>query len=134
MVFLVLGLAVYFSVREATPIQMIERDVLGERGPASVSVPTLKSTEILNVGCDDYKKEISVRALQVRLNGALCNLKTAESVSLQNETTGQPATIFRRGSSEYTTDYIQLKNGKNQMSLTYTVNDKPHKLDFVLIQ
>lgn len=127
MLFVVFGLMAFMGLYETTPMQMIESQITG-RNPASVaSTAVLKATEVLQVDCSNFDQEISVPAHQVRLEGYLCD-KTADQgeVSVRNETTGKTATLFNRGKSKYMTDFIQLADGKNEISLSYPLSS-PHK-------
>ena len=136
MLFSAFGLMAFMSLYETTPIEMIESQIAG-RNPASVaSAAALKATEVLQVDCSSFAQEISVPAHQVRLEGYLCD-KTSDQkkVSIRNETTGKTATLFDRGKSKYMTDFIQLADGKNEISLSYPIKDqKLKKIALTLIK
>ena len=136
MVFFVLfGLIVFSGLYETTPIQMIESQITG-RGPASVAASVaLKSVQILKVDCASFVQEMAVPARQVRLEGYLCD-QNAKNVSIRNETTGKSATLFSRGGkAEYMTDFIQLKEGKNQITLSYlSKKNEPKKFDLTIVR
>jgi hypothetical protein len=130
-----LGFFVYLSLRETTPIELIKKDVLGEREPASIPTKTLKNTQILKLPCDADAQEIPVSAILVRLEGTLCNTKpNTKMISIENKTTGKPATLFVRKDAEYTTDYIRLQNGKNHIVMKYMEGDHPQSIGLVLVQ
>lgn len=136
MLFFLFGLMAFMSLYETTPMEMIESKIAG-RNPASVaSTVAVKATEILQVDCSNFNQEISVPAHQVRLEGYLCDRVTVKNgVSIKNETTGKTATLFDRGKSKYMTDFIQLANGKNEISLSYPLKDqKVRKIALILIK
>ncbi len=136
MLFGFLGCIAFLGIYETTPIQMIESQITG-RTPASVAATAqMKSTEVLKIDCSEFNQEIKVPAHHVRLEGYLCSKTSdASQVVLKNETTGKSATLFNRGVSRYMTDFIQLVDGRNQISLSYALNDKrTKKVDLVLIR
>jgi hypothetical protein len=132
--FFVFGVFAFLSLYETTPIQMIESQITG-RNPASVAAP-LKSTEILNIDCSNFAQEITVPAHHVRLEGYLCDkIPNPSDVRIQNVTTGKDATLFKSGKAKYMTDFIQLVNGKNQITLSYMMKDQKTKtLDLTIIR
>ncbi len=127
---------VFTGLYETTPIQMIESQFTG-RGPASVgAVAAIKSIEVLQVDCANFAQEIVVPAHQVRLEGYLCDKNTDQkSVTIRNETTGKTATLFNKGKEGYMTDFIQLKGGKNQITLSYlSKKNEKKKIDLTLVR
>src|SRR5690606_27534632 len=134
--FVVFGFIAFMGMYETTPIQMIESQITG-RTPASVAAATsVKSTEVLKIDCSEFNQEIHVPAHHVRLEGYLCNkVPDASKVYLKNETTGKSATLFNRGMIRYMTDFIQLVEGKNNISLSFVLKDKSTKrVDLTLIR
>ncbi len=135
-VFFVLGLVSFLGLYEKTPIQMIESGFTG-RNPASVAASVaIKSTEILRIDCSNFRQELPVPAHQVRLEGYLCDMDPEhKDFSIRNQTTGKNATLFKHGKSKYMTDYIQLAEGKNQITLSYLSKNKQRReLDLTLIK
>lgn len=121
---------------ETTPIEMIESKITG-RTPASVAAAaSIKSTAVLKIDCSDFGQELRVTAYHVRLEGYLCNKASEDSgVFLKNETTGKSATLFPRGMTRYMSDFIQLVEGQNQISLSYVLKDKSTKrVELMLIR
>jgi hypothetical protein len=134
--FVVLGFFAFMGLYETTPIEMIESQITG-RMPASVVAATaLKSTETLNIDCSDFSQEIKVPAHHVRLEGYLCDkTPNPDKVIIQNVTTGKNATLFNRGKTKYMTDFIQLVDGKNQISFSYVMKDQKTKtVDLTIIR
>lgn len=129
------GFIAFIGLYENTPIQIIESQITG-RNPASVaSVAAMKSTEILKIDCANFQQELKVPAHQVRLEGYLCDKTLGKEVTIRNETTGKEATLFKRGNSEYMTDFIQLKPGKNQITLSYvSTKQQPQKVDLTILK
>lgn len=128
------GFFVFGSVYERTPIEMIESQITG-RGPASVAASVaMKSTEVLKIDCADFAQELKVPAKHVRLHGVLCDKNASKEVMIRNETTGKTVTLFNKSQSEYMTDFIQLKDGKNQITLSYVSKDKAKKVDLTILK
>lgn len=129
-----LGFFAFMGLYETTPMQMIESQITG-RSPASVVSP-LKSTEVLNIDCSNFAQELSVPAHHVRLEGYMCDkVLDFNKVQIQNVTTGKVATLFNSGKSKYMTDFIQLVEGKNQISLSYVMKDQKSKtLDLTIVR
>jgi len=129
------GFFAFVGVYETTPIEMIESQITG-RGPASVAATAaLRSTEVLKIDCANFAQELKVPANQVRLEGYLCDKEASKDVSITNETTGKTATLFNKSKSEYMTDFIQLKDGKNQITLSYvSKNQQIKKVDLTILK
>ena len=129
------GFFAFVGVYETTPIEMIESQITG-RGPASVAATAaLRSTEVLKIDCANFAQELKVPANQVRLEGYLCDKEASKDVSITNETTGKTATLFNKSKSEYMTDFIQLKDGKNQITLSYvSKNQQVKKVDLTILK
>lgn len=133
-VFLMFGFFAFGSVYERTPIEMIESQITG-RGPASVAATaSLRSTEVLKIDCSNFAQELKIPAKQVRLEGYLCDKNASKDVLIRNETTGKTATLFKKSKSEYMTDFIQLKDGKNQITLSYVSSNQPKKIELTILK
>lgn len=120
---LVFGFISFLTLDTAgTSIEIIQNQITG-RGPASIATPE-RHTEIVNVDCSDFDKEISVKARQVRIIGKLCDAKLFTDVTLKNETQPNEPTLFKKKGT-FTTDYINLVQGANVLSLR--LKDKNQK-------
>ncbi len=119
-------------MKEAGPIESLAATVMGDREPASIA-RQLRSTEIIDLPCEQMSnQEISVKALQVRLHGSLCR-NPIEISSIENKTTGKSITLFVKH-KQYSTDYIQLQSGKNQIVVEYRENNQIKQKDITLVQ
>ncbi|MES2768560.1 MAG: hypothetical protein V4596_05375 [Bdellovibrionota bacterium] len=134
--FFAFGFIAFMGLYETTPMQLIESQITG-RAPASVAASVaMKSTEVLKIDCANFNQEVKIPAHQVRLEGYLCDkLPNQKEISIRNETTGKTATLFNKGKSEYMTDFIQLKDGKNQITLSYvSKNQQVKKVDLTILK
>lgn len=118
-----------------TPDEMIEMASVGtidagaDRSPDSVGVEpvslTAPSTELkvqtFSLGClrDGRRAEIVSSANQVRLKAKLCGLSQADlsKSSLINRATGFEATLFNLKNGVFTSDYLALAEGANQIMM-----------------
>lgn len=134
--FFVFGFIAFMGLYETTPMEMIESQITG-RGPASVAASVaMRSTEVLKIDCVNFNQELKVPAHQVRLEGYLCDkTPNQKEVTITNETTGKTAMLFNKGKSEYMTDFIQLIDGKNQITLSYVAkNQQVKKVDLTILK
>lgn len=98
-----------------TSIDIIHNQLSG-RTPASVAEAVDISTETLNVDCLDFNKEVLVKAHQVRIVGKLCDEKKFPETRLENITSTNEPTLFKKKGT-FTTDYFNLVEGANVISL-----------------
>lgn len=116
-VFIGLLLAIGTSLYEKKPIENLAHQLL-IRGPASISESqTSKSTEIIKIPCDTNSK-FSAQSHHVRLESDFCE-KNFESLKIKNSTTGTQSVFFKRSPASFTTEYIQLEPGENEISFIY---------------
>lgn len=133
--------AVYSVVKE--PQLLLERNLAMEsaqsedRKPASVVsllipdseekiVKTQGITEsvTLNLACDSGSEE--VKGTHVRFKGNSCASEEVKELSVVNMTNGFTASVIFTKGSAFTTDFIDLKDGENNLEIS-TVDSKGQK-------
>lgn len=132
---------IFCSFVFATRPEEVEADALSAlvRLPASIPsqlpdslpgvfAPTIKinepiEMEVVKVPCwdksDDGDQETSAR--WIRLTGRPCQLShgSEDQVSVRNLTNGYSATVFANQASGMTTDFIPLREGKNEILIRF---------------
>lgn len=82
---------------------------------------TPSSLANIDTTCSPLSTPVDTLASKIRLTGPLCG---AEAASIQNSTTQSIATVFIDSKAlKYSTDYISLNSGKNQIHFEFKTND-----------
>lgn len=132
------------------PKQVVETTSQADRTPASqINIresQTLNKvtslTETLDLKCvtNGQLQELQTQARQLRLVGRLCPPKQAKkgkvlAPEIINQTNGFLATVFVPQSNLFTSDYIYLAQGKNQVLLTWeSENGQKIHSEFVIVR
>jgi hypothetical protein len=105
--------------------QVPERDVASvTEGEFNRAPDAVKGNSVLTVECSE-KPDIISWTQQVRLKGHLCQddgKLSIISTQIQNTRNGYVATVFHQD-REFTTDFIQLSEGENQLLVKHTLSD-----------
>lgn len=122
--------AAYSLVQDPTTGTASEVTSTG-RGPASVT--EVASTGVKNSAkarsvtldwdCGKKSAEQQVDGTHLRLKGHLCNLQKSESFSVINETNGYTAAVILTNDKQFTTDFIELKDGDNNFQIAFFDQD-----------
>ncbi len=115
------------SFLKAPEAEALEVQKLDSRAPASIGTvvtsvkktnPSSSSMSLLNFDCKkkDFKEEVS--ANYVRLVGSPC--KDAEDLEIINTSNGFSASVIFTKGHNFTTDFIDLKEGENNLEITET--------------
>jgi hypothetical protein len=103
---------------------------MAERELASVELNSLKENEplktasILALECSDKSEAVSWTQ-QIRLKGRVCESASGTSIvssQIENMRNGYVATVFHQD-KDFTTDFIQLSEGENQLIVKHTMSD-----------
>jgi hypothetical protein len=143
---LFLGMFIYASVMNSNPYQAqadaltpsgvesrspasivslsaeVERVVLGSSPEtAAAQAPAQKEAEVISLVCinGNTASTITSQAKQIRLRGPVCGGKEVSDIEVINRTNGFRATIFQTDKVRYSSDYIHLAQGDNQIHLSY---------------
>lgn len=123
-----MGLAVYLSLTAMKPSAETLTEVLPVRNPAGFSaapgaieklVQDHERMATLQLDCKntDTSNPWQVKASLVRLSGYGC-IKKGANMDVVNHTNGRVATVFPLEEDGFTTDYMDLSVGENQVSIT----------------
>jgi hypothetical protein len=131
-----LGGWILVSAMTDTPDEMMEMasvvapDSEADRSPNSVGMEPISLTgpsaaeikvQTFSLGClkDGRRAELVSTANQVRLKAKLCGLSQADlsKSSLVNRATGFEATLFNLRNGVFTSDYLALAEGANQIMM-----------------
>jgi hypothetical protein len=119
-------------VKEETPNAVPAASTSDERAPASVVnlapaiekvVVATNEAEVVNLNCFNGTTPVTIKsqAKQLRLRGPVCgNRNTIDHVEVVNRTNGFVGTIFQTDQTKYSSDYIHLASGDNQIFLSFT--------------
>jgi hypothetical protein len=94
----------------ASEIEMANSNVRNSAKAVSVT---------LDWNCNKKDSEQQVDGTHLRLRGHLCDLQKAESFSVVNESNGYTAAVILTNDKQFTTDFIELKDGDNQFQIAY---------------
>lgn len=87
------------------------------RGPASVAdFPAAPQHETIQLNCDQAVKPMTTRGTHIRLVGSVCENR-ASTYHIKNETNGYTASVILTPDLQFTTDFIDLKEGANVISV-----------------
>lgn len=118
------------EVASAKSLQAISNEIVNVkpsllREPASISddITTMINEEFL-CNLKDSPKQNKVNKRLVMVSFKICkDLKNFSSVTLENQSNGFKAQIFKLEKNKYKTDYIQLNEGLNQLRLEAVLKD-----------
>lgn len=101
--------------------QEIQRVVLGSSDRDQAQATFIIQSEVVSLDCFNSSSPVKVlsQAKQVRLRGPICGKGAISNLEVVNRTNGFVATIFEIEKFRYSSDYIQLSQGENQILLSY---------------
>lgn len=130
-----LGLIIYTSMMSGNPYAEAVPST-AERVPASLAsvirlAPQAETvaqkalhpeTEVVTLNCFNGSTplELKSHAKQIRLRGPVCGGYVFNQPEVINRTNGFVATLFETGRNNYSSDYIHLAVGTNQILISYT--------------
>ena len=76
---------------------------------------------LLNLNCSAQSQILETTSIRFRLKGENCATDEQNPVSTQvrNKSNGYVATVFHRNPAAFTTDYINLSEGKNEIEVRF---------------
>jgi hypothetical protein len=112
-----------FHSDEKDPVVVEVKHELPVREPASqpevVGANTKAAT--LHVGCKKEVQQQEVSSNYVRIEGAPC--ASTDSIQIVNQSNGFSASVFFNRDNSYTTDFIDLSEGDNELKLNIANSD-----------
>jgi hypothetical protein len=96
------------------------------RNVASLEVVPSKVTSVIStdslfeLNCGEKGKAVQTSNRRFRLKGQTCADEAAAlSTQIQNKSNGYVATVFHRDPQSFTTDYINLNEGSNEIAIKF---------------
>ncbi|MCB0340622.1 MAG: hypothetical protein H6626_13565 [Pseudobdellovibrionaceae bacterium] len=142
----IMGALVYFSLVSPPPI-VIGTALDSTRSPASIVSPSAGpiseavSDEVMptiNLGCLDrgHIKPIDSKASYVRVTGKFCNSRKSptDTLVVKNSKSKFVASVFLVDGREFTTDYINLLPGQNEIFVQFGEGDSQSEHQFLVNQ
>lgn len=110
-----------------------QRQVASVLDSAHAVVTPEPVVEVVEIDCAQENQTLETSSARIRVRGDSCLKKssalaadttnTEESTQVRNISNGFVATIFRRAPASYTTDYINLSEGKNELEIVFKVGE-----------
>lgn len=118
-----------FSVRlflvepPASPSSGLSREPASQKsspgaGPVDMA-PTAEPLETLQWDCQDYAAAPQFKGSHLRLKSRFCDKSEPQELKVTNHSNGYTAAVFINASG-FSTDFIDLKDGMNQISIEWT--------------
>ena len=84
----------------------------------------LTSSDVMfEINCEDQNQKVETNSMRFRLRGRTCTPNAiALSTQIQNKSNGYIATVFHRDPQNFTTDYINLNVGENEIAVRFDTN------------
>lgn len=111
----------------------------GDRRPASA--PSIlqqffgkTSEQTISLNCHMQQNKLSTTDLRVRIKGQHCSDGTLSHMVVKNKTNGFVATIFSPKPGAFTTDFINLAEGQNEIELVFDNGKEPLKKTLTVVR
>lgn len=129
--FIFVALLGVFSLKNFLVAPVALEVELASRSPASfdqaisttkvLNGQTVTTSDILLWNCKADFKAPFVTASHIRLKSGYCEKNEPQSLLVSNKTNGYTASVFMAPKSkEFSTDFIELKEGANEIQVTWT--------------
>ena len=91
-------------------------------------VRNVASTEetLVDLDCQSEAQALETASLRFRLKGSPCSDDKKDqprSTQVKNNSNGYVATVFHRSAQEFTTDFINLNEGSNEIEVRFETDD-----------
>jgi len=84
------------------------------------------SDAMFEINCNDPNQKLETSSMRFRLKGSACTDESAAlSTQIQNKSNGYIATVFHRDPQSFTTDYINLNEGQNEIAVKFATQNGP---------
>lgn len=89
---------------------------------SAVGVPSTDA--MFEINCSDTDQKLETSSMRFRLRGQACTDESAAlSTQIQNKSNGYIATVFHRDPQSFTTDYINLNEGSNEIAIKFATQN-----------
>lgn len=95
---------------------------VSQRGLASVAAEASTQTQapnIVDVPCGTNDLTVETQYTRMRLKGENCVSNNSPKTEIKNTSNGYVATVFHKQDFSFTTDYINLVEGMNEINLVF---------------
>ena len=93
---------------------------------ASEDPNTFTPDAMFEINCKDDDQKLETSSTRFRLRGRACTDEAAAlSTQIQNRSNGYIATVFHRDPQSFTTDYINLNEGQNEIAVRFDTHGGP---------
>jgi hypothetical protein len=98
----------------------------GSRLIASTETVSYSPDTMFEINCQDIDQKLETSSTRFRLKGQACTDESAAlSTQIQNKSNGYIATVFHRDPQSFTTDYINLNEGVNEIAVRFDTSGGP---------
>lgn len=116
-----------FEINSAKLSQVAQRNVASQNPTAEQDYAS-----ILEVKCDSDQQSLETSVLRMRIKGANCLGDATKNTWIKNNSNGFVATVFHKPDFSFTTDYINLTEGKNEITVAFETNQGVTKKNLVV--
>ncbi|MDZ4678084.1 MAG: hypothetical protein SGI74_11330 [Oligoflexia bacterium] len=115
-------------ITDPPPPEIQNADIFSTNGSTLRTIASVDTTPeyetLFDFTCGDNTKELETFSPRFRLKGENCAVEDSQPITTQirNKTNGYVATVFHRAPLNFTTDYINLKEGKNEIDVRFETN------------
>ena len=90
----------------------------------SGSYAAASTDAMFEINCSDSDQKLETSSQRFRLKGQACtNESAALSTQIKNRSNGYIATVFHRDPQSFTTDYINLNEGQNEIAVKFATQN-----------
>lgn len=122
---------------QATPLTTTANQNVDKRSPASENLESPKENVVstIDLKCLEprHLDTVTTANRHVRLTGKFCNGLSEGDIEITNRTTGFVATVFPVGPSGFTSDYLRLEPGVNEIELFTTAHRVRNRLALLTV-
>lgn len=98
--------------------------------PEPLSKNNLLKPTVVDFNCGaSFNEVVQVQATHLRLRGTACPFSTT-TMSIVNVNNGFKASVFKEGQGKFSTDFIDLVKGKNEIKITVENGGKSEEKSF----
>lgn len=111
--------------------------IFGTRDLASINESRISKDSVFELSCASDHQTLETLKTRFRLKGDVCSPTLSEEslkTQIRNISNGYVATVFRKGPSSFTTDFINLNEGENTIKVVFEGADGPIEKEFTVIR
>ncbi len=109
---------VIFETNSTKISQFEQRNIASATSPADPA-----TNNLIELKCEEEGQVFETALIRLRLKGDKCLTEKSTSTRVKNTSNGYIATVFHRPDYSFTTDYINLSEGKNEIDVSFETAD-----------